>query len=247
MTSLCESTLHFRGHPYKVASIGRGDHPSYHGFTVDEVETRDALWGIMPGDYVIDAGACYGSYTLTALAAGAERAWAWSPQSHGVLSEAEVLRESLRLNGWQDRAEVYDTGLYSQKGWLICYNQMYFQNKPGPEDYKEPEGTNTVSDLIEVDTLDAWYAGLDSSLKAKMRRGRVWLKMDVESAELEVVKGGAGTILDLRPIIINENHTCMVPGIDIAFRDLLKDRCGYDEIRNVPYHSRSHSLFMRPA
>ena len=97
-------------------------YPSYHSFTLDERETRNQLWDIQSGDYVLDVGACYGSYTLTALACGAEKVYAWSPQSHGHLNEKLILEQSLKLNGWENKCVVYDTGILVKRAGSFVLN-----------------------------------------------------------------------------------------------------------------------------
>jgi len=239
--NLIESTLDFKGNKYKIASIELGDHPSYHGFVTDEVVTRDQLWDIKSGDYVLDIGACYGSYTLTALASGAEKVYAWSPQSHGYLSEKIVLEESLKLNGWEDKCVVYNNGVYDKKGWLCCYDHAFFDHDPGP--IKAPY-SNTVSDVFETDTLDAWYESeFLPNENGNFNDKTIWMKMDVEASELEVVRGAQKLINELHPIIFLENHQCIIPDIDVKFKELMKDMFSYEEIITVPYYNRSHSIY----
>ena len=92
---------------------------SYETFD-DETAVRLELWTVGPGDVVFDIGAAYGSYTLTALAMGASRVYAWAPQGHPVgpadEMEADYLEASLALNGWSERARVFRDGLYSRSG-----------------------------------------------------------------------------------------------------------------------------------
>lgn len=241
--NLIESTLEFKSNKYKIASIDLGDHPSFHGFNFDEVETRNQLWNINPGDYVFDVGASYGSYTMTALACGAEKVYTWSPQSHGYLSEKIVLEESLKLNNWQDKCTIYDTGVYSKSGWLDCFTLQFYAEKPN---YVKNSITNATSDLLKVDTLDNWYINeFLPNNKNNIKGKTIWMKLDVEAAELEVVKGAERLIRELSPIIFIENHECLRPGIDLEFKNLMKEMFSYKEIIKVPYHTRSHSIYTK--
>lgn len=183
MNNLIETTFDFKGAKYKVASLELGDHPSFHGFNFDEISIRDQLWDIKSGDYVLDVGACYGSYTLTALAAGASKVYAWSPQSHGLLSDKEVLEQSLILNGWEDKCVVYDNGVYYKSGWLDCFEQRFFDHEP--QNYVKNTITNVISDIIKVDTLNNWYEQeFLPNVKNHINNKRIWIKIDVEGGRV---------------------------------------------------------------
>ena len=116
----------FRGRPYKVACVeDYPDHPTWFTF-VDESDVRERFWRIRPGDVVLDVGAAFGSYAVTALAAGASRVWAWAPEGiPGSVSEVGVLRATLELNGWSDRCEVLTNGVYDRDGWLHTKTQEF--------------------------------------------------------------------------------------------------------------------------
>lgn len=236
------SELEFKENKYKIASVDLENHPSYHGFTFDEIDTRNQLWNINSGDYVLDVGASYGSYTLTALAVGAQKVYAWSPQSHGYLSEKEILQVSLKLNNWENKCVVYDYGLYNKSGWLDCFKQIFYKDKP--TSYIKNTITNATSDLIRIDTLDNWYLNLSNEERSELKNNTVWMKLDVEAAELEVIRGATTLLKELSPIIFNENHDCLREGIGQEFNNLMKT-LSYKEIEKIPYHSRSHSLFKR--
>jgi FkbM family methyltransferase len=235
--SLVETTFNFKDYEYKAISIEKGTHPSYNTF-VDESIIRDQLWNIQPGDIVVDVGASYGVYTLTALVAGAEYVYAWSPQSHGFLNEKIILDLSLSVNGWQDKCTVYDTGIYDKDGWLDCYIQKFFKEEP--KNYTKTPMTNCVSDIIKVNTLDYWYE-TEILAKNKSFNGKVvWMKIDVEGAEKEVIKGAKRFIRDANPIILNENH--LQTEVDNGVKQLLKE-FGYKEVVTLPYANRSHTIF----
>ena len=106
-------------------------------------------------------------------------------------------------------------------------------------EFANAPGANTISDTFPVDTLDAWYEKERYDLIGKT----IWMKMDVEAAELEVVKGGQNFIQECHPIILNENHTCHKPGIDIEFKELMKNMFNYEEIKKMDMESRFHSIF----
>jgi FkbM family methyltransferase len=231
MINHLEKEYSFRGRPYKVACVehsGQAEplgyrHPSWYTFE-DEVDVREALWNIRKGDVVFDIGAAYGSYSLTALALGAAFVYAWSPTQDAGASEPQLFEASLALNGWMDQTVVYRHGLYSQSGWLNAATQEFTVEKP----------SELTVDHVRVERLDDSTAGGAPDIH--------WMKLDVEGAEVEVLKGAGATIRRARPVIVCENHTFKRKTLEKEVRDLLEG-WGYRHVSTTPYHSVSHSLF----
>lgn len=226
----------FRGNRFLVDMVPKyfPQHPSWFSF-VDEHEVRDRNLRVQAGDCFIDAGAAYGSYVMCALAAGAAQGFAWSPQTYAgdELTEAGHLRASLRLNDWQNRCEVYESGLYSRAGWINTMTQQFYELQPEPS-----------PDIIQVGPLDEWY---QTVFRARFSAGqfpRYWLKLDVEGAEVEVIKSGEQLIAELRPLILVENHNFKRATIEAEVRELLTAGGRYREESTIAYHSVSHSLYL---
>jgi FkbM family methyltransferase len=220
--------LSFLGHPYKISCMDTiPNHPSWYSFE-DEHIVRERNWIISPGDVVMDVGAAFGSYTLPALAQGAAFVWAWSPQGMpGEPPEADILLESLALNGWSDKCSIERSGVYSKEGWLDTVTQKYTFSKP----------INAPDYVIQVSTLDTWSHSKD--LKKVD-----WMKFDVEGAELEVLIGGKNLISKFQPKIQVENHVFKIPTIESDVRQFLVNEMGYKEISTVKYFTISHSLYV---
>lgn len=224
----------FRGVTYKVACVeAYPQHPSWFSF-VDEQSVRDSMWTVNAGECVIDIGAAYGSYSLAALSQGAARCFAWSPQGEpDCPSESALLQESLAANGWTDKCRVYNDGLYDRNGWLDTMTQAFYE--------EEPENRNSAT--ISVRTVDSWY---ESDFKPHFERDQfpgIWLKLDVEGAEVQVLQSGARMISELRPKVLVENHNFKRASLEQEVRTLMLS-FGYDEVSTVPYHSVSHSLYV---
>lgn len=92
----------------------------------DESSVRDAFWNVEQNDCILDIGAGLGSYTLTALAMGAKQVFAWEPSAGagggGLDVNANYIKQSLHLNGWDSKCIVYPYGLFDQAGWLDTTN-----------------------------------------------------------------------------------------------------------------------------
>lgn len=216
------------GRPFMVSCIDPTPrHASWFTFD-DEAEVRNRWWHICQGDRILDVGSAYGSYSLCALAMGAEFVWAWSPQDapEGI-PEKTFFEESLRLNGWETKCKVFKTGIYDKTGWLDAMDQSFTAERR--------EG----SDIIQVETLDDWAARETPDLDRLD-----WLKIDVEGAEVEVVKGGRGIISRLRPRVFVENHEFKAPGIEERVRDALLELAPYRHVMTEPHHGVSHSLYV---
>jgi FkbM family methyltransferase len=183
-----------------------------------EQEVRDAFWRIEAGEVVFDVGAAWGSYCLPALAAGAT-VWAWSPDM-----EAPLLRQSVGINEFSGRCRILETGLYSRRGYLDA-NSLRFSEQPEPG-------------LMAVETLD--------EVVAKEPPARLdWIKIDVEGAELEVLRGAEATLRRYRPKLLIENHVFKVPTIEADIRAYLGSLgMGYRESGPVEYGGCTHSLFV---
>jgi FkbM family methyltransferase len=233
----------FHGHPYKHVCVDRPPHwqgwidPSRWSFD-DEADIRDKCWNVKPGDLVFDVGAAYGSYTITALACGASYVYAWSPQGEpgDPHQEADFLRESLALNGWEDRVSIFEHGAYSKLGWLNTSTQEVLTAEPSPPN----------PDVIEVIPLDLMMAGVAFTAHDDNAWKEAWFKLDVEGAEVEVLKGAKAVLKRLRPYIFVENHLFKDPFIGTTVRNLLESGelgVKFRHESTTPYGSISHSLY----
>jgi FkbM family methyltransferase len=162
-------------------------------FTFDDeeqVRVRYYYPWIKKGDVVFDIGASFGSYTLPALAMGA-KVYAFSPEH-----EFPLINKNVELNdGFKDRYLSFPWGLYSKDGWFKT-DTMDFSTDA--EVRKQNEG-NWTGWWIRVTPLDI--------LPLEITLDRIdFMKVDVEGAELEVLKGGINTIKKYRPKILAELH-----------------------------------------
>jgi FkbM family methyltransferase len=234
----------FRGRSYNLRCtdyVRRGipnepfQHPSWFSFD-DESEVRNRHWDIAPGDYVLDVGAAYGSYALPALACGAQAVWAWSPQGpEGEQPERDFLLQSFDANPeWKKAGQtltVYDHGVYSREGWIDTATQAYSQTATGGKDE------------IHVTTIDRWMSSIGVNAYPRTVFCRWWMKLDVEGAEVEVLRG-ADLFIDLfRPRILVECHNFKRHSLEREVREHLEG-CGYLHVATHPHHGVSHSFFM---
>lgn len=171
-----ELTHTFRGHNFRVL---RGTtHPEYslHCFTDEEADFREKYWHPRPGQVVVDAGASYGAYALTAAACGA-LVHAFEPEP-SVFTDLE---RNVLLNGFQ--MELHPVGLWDRVE--VVEMSTYAPHWPA--------GTITVPfTMIPLDRLN--LPRVD------------WFKIDVEGAEEKVLLGAVETLKRCKPIVIVECH-----------------------------------------
>ncbi len=212
----------FRGKPYLIACKNLGSMPQDASwFTYeDEAVVRDRDWTIVEGDVVLDVGCAYGSYVLTALATGAAMVHTWNPNAN----ENNYMRASLELNGWLDKCVIHEDGLWSKTGFLRDTDLEFTEDVP-------------VEAAFPVRTLDSYELGLDKV---------DWLKLDVEGAEVEVLKGAEQLIRKFTPKVVVENHQFKDATIEARVKAFLGN-LGYEEVRVVQYHGVSHGLHVPKA
>lgn len=210
----------FRGVAFKIACLHRYAQDASWFSHEDESIVRDRDWHIGPGDVVIDIGSAFGSYSLTALASGASHVVCFNPNQE----ENGFVRESLRLNGWEDRATIYSTGLYSKSGWLRDTDQTFSEIAQ--------EG------FFEVKALDDVGISFPGDLT-----GTPWMKIDVEGGEVHVLQGARGVINKYRPNMLIENHQFIDHTLEQRVVDFLVD-FDYKFVHCVPHHGVSHSLLV---
>lgn len=156
------------------------------------------------GDTFIDVGANQGEYSLWAARKVGDqgKVVAFEPmrQLFGQLEE------NIRLNkSFQKSITPVQLGLSDKKGEVILY---------ASEDANE--GTNTIynTDKFSIELEKIQLDTLDEQLKAIKIKEVNFLKVDVEGAELQVLKGALNTLELYRPILLLEinKDACIAGG-----------------------------------
>lgn len=183
---------------------------------VDERPVRCAHWRPQPGDVVLDIGAAVGSYTVPALMAGA-RVIAVDPDAEAIAKLKRVIVLN-RLTGCTVvNAAVFDTPGYPEDVLSALEVSGYGHLIPPPD-----------ATWVMLDTLADGLPRLD------------WIKIDVEGAELGVLRSGKTTLARFHPRLLIEDHAEVYPFVAAMdsrrqCRELLSD-LGYSvaEIRWGP-------------
>ena len=217
-------TYSFRGHSYRAE-----ENISFE----DEATVREAFWGVGEGDCVFDVGASYGSYSLTGLAAGAKQVFAWEPirAPHGLLYN-DTFKTNILLNGWNKKTLLYEHGLGDRERPMVITN------------YYPPGCTEVYEYTFEVEPMDSWYRKVFVPIFGDERYKRYWMKIDVEGAELDVLRGAEKLIKELHPHLLVETHPFINAMLPQATIELVRSFGGYEQVYSAPYGSVGHSLFV---
>ena len=150
----------------------------------DEEEIRSSYWNIKKDDVVIDVGCFMGSYTIPALEAGAT-VYAIDPYISHTGALCQIAKEIDKL--------VVITATLSEEGG---YSSEFLA-------------------ILTAVLQNTMFAPLDSvkylTLDALVTQYKItklnWIKIDVEGAELSVLRGGIKTLSRFKPQMIIEDHT----------------------------------------
>jgi len=149
-------------------------------------------------DVFVDVGANIGYYSCVALSLG-KHVIAVEPQWQNL----ECLYANLSNNGWTD-AEVFPIGLSSKPGMLTLYGAsgLCASLVKGWAGYSE-----RFKQIIPVNTLD-------NILGDRFQGKKLFIKIDVEGAEFDVLRGAEETLtMHPRPTwFIEVNQSLFCPG-----------------------------------
>ncbi len=177
----------------KLYARGHSEDLGYYARTVK----RDTSRWFKPekNQVVVDCGASVGIFSLIALQKGST-VYSFEPNPETF----DVLRKNVEVNGFS--AHLFKMGLSNRPGFLILYAPKNFTgtasfNKQWSLGEREMED-EIVEKKVQVTTLDDQLAELQKI---------DWLLIDVESFELELLKGSEKTLNKVNRIIIEVSHS----------------------------------------
>jgi len=180
---------------YELVSTSRGQywtsrHEPLIGFLLAEQETQiygDHLRGVRPGDIVLDCGANIGVFTRSALFRGAKLVVAIEPSPPNV----ESLRRTFAHEIADGRVIVYPKGVWDRVDELDL-TVSEGGTMSGGSVVLAPGEHMTGKVKVPLTTIDLMVAELGLP--------RVdFIKMDIEGAEKNAIRGGAETIRKFHP------------------------------------------------
>jgi len=254
-----------------VVPLGMSPRPTPYGFSlrtpryrnmkigVYEDEELSCLHSLVLADGIetlIDVGANFGLYSCYAMSKGL-RAIAFEPLARNL----SYLYRNIFENGWQGQCEVWPVAVASKPGF-----QTLFDGGGGPAASLIPgwSGINPrFSRVVPTTTLDV-------AVGSRFTETRLFVKIDVEGAEMEVLRGASKllrsspppiwqieiTLSEFHPGRFNPNfrsvfelmaaHGYKATTADSALRDvLLSDVDRWIDRNSIPFSQREF-LFRRP-
>ena len=148
---------------------------------------------------VFDIGADVGIFTLgAAKRVGDGTVFAFEPNP----ARASIIERHVRLNHWQARARVIPSAVSDRDGTIRFYTTDWVMAGSLSRENAEIPGENQRGRAVE---LEVDSVSLDRFCD-EMRCVPDVLKIDVEGAELLVLRGGRNLLLTVRPLIFCEVH-----------------------------------------
>lgn len=148
-------------------------------------ETADGLIECSPGDTAIDAGGCYGDTALyfahKAGPTGRVASFEFLPDNLGIYRKNLALNPSLA-----ERIRLYEHPVWSTSG------EELFVSGNGPGTTVGP--VRKTSDALKVTTLK-----IDDLVNSGDLEKVDFIKMDIEGAEMEALKGAENVLRTFRP------------------------------------------------
>ncbi|MBK7046155.1 MAG: FkbM family methyltransferase [bacterium] len=186
-----------------------GGNPDFAAGTYEPPVQQALADCLKPGDVVLDVGANVGFIAVIAakLVGPAGRVVAFEP----VPENARLVRRNARLNGLS-RLEVVETAVGDRCGSA----QLVLARLSGGSALAGTDLPPDACGEIEVPltTLDAWHAREPATRPALV-------KIDVEGAELAVLRGAVGLLAAARPMLLLE-----VDDADAALAEAKAAACG---------------------
>jgi FkbM family methyltransferase len=163
-------------------------------YETDEVRLARGI--LRPGDTAVDVGAHIGFFTMQMAAAvgAAGRVYAFEPFD----ANADLLEQSLQENRFGDRVIFRRAAVGAAAGSATLTFPAETLNSGGAyllRDGGAPLAGHQMKS-VPIIALD----GLD------LRRPVRFIKMDVEGAEPQVIRGAEGILREDRPVILSELH-----------------------------------------
>lgn len=162
----------------------------------EQDEIRFVRGLLKPGDSAIDVGGHIGFFTMhMAAAVGPEgRIYAFEPFD----ANADLLQRSIAENGFGTRVSFQRAAVGASEGLATLTFPVETLNSGGA--YLLPDGgmplAGNLKKEVQVVALDALH----------LRRPIRFIKMDVEGAEPQVLRGARRILAEDRPVILSELH-----------------------------------------
>ena len=198
-------------------------------------EYGDDVRGVHPGDIVLDCGASIGVFTRKALRSGASRVVAIEPAPWSL----ECLRRNLAEEVGRGRVVVYPKGVWDREDKLELTVPTKKSSTAGT---LVLGGAARLTSVVALTTID--------QLVAELQLPRVdFIKMDIEGAEPNALRGAAQTVARFHPrLAISLEHRTTdpetIPALTRRLWPIYGAECAHCDIMNS--HLQPTMMFAAP-
>ncbi|WP_405199445.1 FkbM family methyltransferase [Christiangramia sp. LLG6405-1] len=152
-------------------------------FLIKEIERYEEFYKIRPNDNIIDAGAFNGILSLVySEKAKYGNIFSFEPDRKNL----KVIEENFNLNNFPNNINLINKGLWSE----TCKVNFFEDGSVASSSFYKAE--HAVEVKIPVITIDDFISEMNITDVS-------FIKMDVEGAELNILKGARQTLLNLNP------------------------------------------------
>lgn len=202
----------------------------YGAHTRNEIAMLGSL--LQPGDTVLDVGAHIGTFSI---------AFAKLLGDGGQVYSFEADTDNFQLLDENIRNNRYCSVVHPVNAVVSDREQRFRKVTPDPNNsgmhYFVPEDAKTPSDQNSL-SLDQWSEGIGLQACAL-------LKVDVEGAEVSVLRSAQNILQIFRPLVYIEVNQAALAEFGSTVDDIeeLLDTLGYSYFRNVGQRNSSHDRF----
>ncbi len=153
-------------------------------FIVKDIDRYEKFYTIKSGDVVIDSGANEGSLSVvySKKVSSKGKVFAFEPDTKNI----STLKNNISLNMNSDNIELISKGLWDKDDTI----EFFESGTVGSSIFYEDENSTKV--FIEATSIDSF-------IQLKKINQLDFVKMDIEGAEIEAMKGAIKTIKELEP------------------------------------------------
>jgi len=189
---------------------------------------------VRKGETVIDCGGHIGVYTYTALEAGAKYVVGIEPDP----VNAECYRRNFKSEIADGRVTLVEKGAWSSRSSMEL---TIGETNSGMSSMVNVHGRRKVT--VPVEPIDDMVAAL------KLARVDA-IKMDIEGAEREALKGASQTLKKWRPrLMLDANHRpddlAVLPNVIRGANQAYEFECGGCEIKRPGWRIEPHVIYFR--
>ena len=234
-----------RGYPRRVGNMNFRFDVSLRRWNFEgEEEVREAiLREVSHCDLAIDVGANFGMHTLIFAQLVGEKGQvvAFEP----IPANLRLLRRNVSLNGFDQRTQIVESALSDLSVDTLTMDMDSDSLEPSAA-ISTGANRKSTSHCIEVTNQS-----LDKAIKDLSPSNNCFIKIDVEGAEMSVLRSGVKTLARLKPTLLVEVHDYALPAFnesaESVYRFLNEHGFAITQLTDMSNHNgQYHHILAKP-